>query len=166
MYYVWSMACITCEFVNSTFFVVWCFIGILGFVSWCNVVAFLKAMPMWVCSNKLVIFLTFGLVQIFLSFSFSSVCVWSILCFICRFNFCRRFCGELLFLAIVCIIFHSFCFFFGSSGIEYILEMWYLKATILCSVGWFERSYCCVGGSWFSVYVHFEICLFACYCQV
>jgi hypothetical protein len=29
-----------------------------------------------------------------------------------------------------------------------------------------EEVDCCVGGGWFSVYINFEICLFACYSQV
>jgi len=43
------MACVTCEFVNSTLFVFYCLVWLLGFVSWCNVVVFLKAVPMFVC---------------------------------------------------------------------------------------------------------------------
>jgi len=117
--------------------------GILGFVSYCNVVSFLKTMPMFVCFNNLVIFLILGLwwVNVFHNFlSFSSVWVRSILCYIWRFNFCGRFCGKLLFLSIVCISSHSFCFFSGASGWEYVPEMWYLKAAILCYTGWFERK--------------------------
>jgi len=61
-------------------------------------------------------------------------------CFvICRFNFCRRFCGKSLFLAISCINSNSFCFFSGANGREYILEI-YLKAAILCSMGLFQRK--------------------------
>jgi ABC-type cobalamin transport system permease subunit len=44
----------------------------------------------------------------------------------------------MLFLAIVCIISHSFCFFSESNGRQCILEMWNLKAAILCSIGWLE----------------------------
>ena len=72
------------------------------------------------------------------SFFFSSlysVWTWTVLCCICQFSFCRRFCGKLLFLAISCIDSHSFCFFFGVNGREYILEMWHLRAAILCSMG-------------------------------
>jgi hypothetical protein len=50
------MASVACKFINSTFVMFWCLISILGFVSCCNVFVFLKAMPMFVCFNKLVIF--------------------------------------------------------------------------------------------------------------
>jgi len=44
----------------------------------------------------------------------------------------------LLFFATVCIIPHSFCFFSAFSRRQCILEIWNLKAAILCSVGWLE----------------------------
>jgi len=48
-------------------------VGAMGFMRWCNVVVVLKAWPIFLFFNKLVIFLIFGLwkvnvVQIFLSF--------------------------------------------------------------------------------------------------
>ena len=50
-----------------------------------------------------------NVVQVFLS-PLSSVQAWPIFCCICLFNFCRKFCGKLLFLAISYIDSHSFCF--------------------------------------------------------
>jgi len=70
--------------------------------------------------------------------SLLSVWVWLILCCNWRFSFyrlCRR-----LFLAIVCIISHSFCLFWGASGREYIIDMWYLEATSLCSMRWCDNK--------------------------
>jgi hypothetical protein len=72
-------------------------------------------------------------VRVFLSLRFEQgrFCV-----VICRFNFCRQFCGKSLFLAISYINSH---FFSGANGREYIVKI-YLKAAILCSVGWFQRK--------------------------
>jgi hypothetical protein len=61
-----------------------------------------------------------------------------ILCCIRLFRLCRKFFGK-LFLAIICIVVHYFCFFFGVKVIEYIWAMWYLRAAILSSMGWFDR---------------------------
>jgi len=47
--------------------------------------------------------------------------------------------------------------------------MWNLRAAILFSMGWLARKLIVVSllvGDWFSVYINFEICLFACYSQV
>jgi len=63
-----------------------------------------------------------------------SVWTWPVLCCICRFNFYRRFCGKLLFLAISCISSRSFLFFSGVNGREFIIEVWYLKAAIVTLV--------------------------------
>jgi len=46
-----------------------------------------------------------------------------VLCCIYRFSFCRRFCGKLVFLAVSCIDSHSFFFYSGVNGGEYVLEM-------------------------------------------
>ena len=46
--------------------------GILGFVSWCNVFSLLEAMPMFVCFNKFVIFLIFGLWWVIVVYNFWS----------------------------------------------------------------------------------------------
>jgi hypothetical protein len=61
-------------------------------------------------------------------------------CCICRFSLIKMFCGKLLFLATSCIDVHSFCFFFGINGREYILVIWYLKVEILCSIWWFGKK--------------------------
>jgi hypothetical protein len=62
------------------------------------------------------------------------------LCIVCKFILCSRCCGKLFFLAIRCIVSHSFCFVAVVRGSECILVMWYLSAAVLCSVGWFERK--------------------------
>lgn len=67
-------------------------------------------------------------------------------------------------LAIVCIISHSFCFFFGSSGNSGNVEFEGCHFVFYGVVG--DKVDCCVSGGWFSVYINFEICLFACYSQV
>jgi len=46
----------------------------------------------------------------------------------------------LLFLAIDYIINYSFCLFSRSSSRECILEMWHLRAAILCSMVWLEKK--------------------------
>jgi hypothetical protein len=56
------------------------------------------------------------------------------LCCVYRFNFCRRFCGKLFFLAIVCMDVHCFCSINGVNGRECIPVMWYLKQAVLCSI--------------------------------
>jgi hypothetical protein len=72
----------------------------------------------------------------------SLVCYWFVffLRCICRFRLRNRFCGKLLIFAIGCIYVHSFCLFFGVNGRECILVLWYLKAAILCSMGWFRKK--------------------------
>jgi len=64
------------------------------------------------------------------------VCLWCIW----KFNFCRSFCGKLLFCAISCINVHSFCFLFGVSGRDFIPVMWCLTAETVRSMEWFERK--------------------------
>jgi len=59
----------------------------------------------------------------------------SVLCCICRFILWSRCFGKVLLLAIVYIISHSLCLFSGFNGRECILDMWNLKAAILCSIG-------------------------------
>jgi hypothetical protein len=91
-------------------------------------------------------------------FFLSLVCSWLfLLCYICRFSLCTRFYGKLLFLAISCIDVHTFCLFFGINGRECILVIWYLKAVILCPIGWFEKKLMVVSVVvFFSKYVSFE----------
>jgi hypothetical protein len=50
-------------------------------------------------------------------------CISSFFCYICRLSFWHRCCGKLLFLAIDCIVSHSFCFLSGFSGREGILDI-------------------------------------------
>jgi hypothetical protein len=76
----------------------------------------------------------------FLIFLFSS-CTVFFFCCICRRNLWSKFLGKLLLLAIVCIMPHSFCFFSGLSVRDCILEMWNLRAAILCSTGWLEWKF-------------------------
>jgi hypothetical protein len=40
-----------------------------------------------------------------------------------------------------CIVSHSFCFLAVVKGSECILVIWYLRAAVLCSMGWFERKF-------------------------
>jgi hypothetical protein len=51
------MASVACKFINSAFFLFCCLISVLGFACCCSVFVFLKAMPVFACLNKLVIFL-------------------------------------------------------------------------------------------------------------
>jgi hypothetical protein len=111
----------------------------LGFMSCCNVLVFLNAIFTFVFLNRFVIFLIWGLKYVkvvhVLLVLLSPVCLWLVLCFDCKFSFCSRSCGKLLFLAICCIVSHSFCVLPAVRGSECILWMWYLKAAVLCSMG-------------------------------
>jgi len=102
---------------------------------WCNVVVVLKAMPIFVFFNKLVIFLIFGLWKVnvvLIFFSFLLVFLLLTLCSICRLSFSSRCCGKLLFLTTDCIISHSVYFLSGLRDKECILVMWNVKAAIFC----------------------------------
>jgi len=127
------VAGLACNFVYTLFSCSCNWIGAMGFMRWCSVVVVLNAMPIFIFFNKLVIFMIFGLwkvnvVQIFLSFLL--VFLLLPLCNICWLSFSSRCCGELLFLAINCIISHSLCYLSGLRGKECILVMWNLKAAI------------------------------------
>jgi hypothetical protein len=108
----------------------------LGLTSCCNVLVFLNAIFTFVFLNRFVIFLIWGLKYVkvahVLLVLLSPVCHWLVLCFDCK---CSRSCGKLLFLAICCIVSHSFCFLATVRGSECILWMWYLKVAVLCSMG-------------------------------
>jgi len=65
------------------------------------------------------------------------LCLVGFLCSVLGFSFC----GKLLFRAIICINIHSFCFLFGVNRRECIQVMWYMKAAILCTMGWFEKKF-------------------------
>ena len=95
--YIWSLAYITCEFVNVSFFVLWWLIWYCELVK-CS------------CGPKgyayVGVFEQIGDFSCLWSmkgerspvfFCCLSVCVRSILCCICRFSFWSRFCGKLLF---------------------------------------------------------------------
>jgi len=80
---------------------------------YCDIVAALNAIAIFVFLNKLVIFLIFGLwyvnvVQILLFFSLG--CVWVAFCCVCWLSFWSRCFGKLLFLAMSYMVSHSFCF--------------------------------------------------------
>jgi hypothetical protein len=116
----------------------------LGVISCCNVLVFLKAIFMFVFLNRFVIFLIWGLkyvnVVVHVLLVLLSVCRWLFFCFVCKFIVCSRCYGKLLFLAVCCIVSHSFCLLVVVRGSECILVMWYLSTAGLCSVGWFERK--------------------------
>ena len=69
-------------------------------------------------------------------------CLYGLRCYVCvvfdNLIAVMSVWGKLLFCAITCIVAHSFCFLLGFSGIKCILEMWYLYAAVLCSMGWFD----------------------------
>jgi len=134
------LAGITCDFVYSTFFIIWYMdlcCGSYELVQYSNLeryayigvfketgnFSYLRAIV-----NKdgphLLVFLL-------------GLCVTTS---ICRLNFWNSCCRKLLFLAIFCIVFHSFCFLPGSSGRECIIDMWNLNAAIFCSMEWLERK--------------------------
>jgi hypothetical protein len=56
LFNVWYFACVTCKFTDSTLVLFCVLLAIFGFVS-CNVLVFLKNISMFLCLNKLVIFL-------------------------------------------------------------------------------------------------------------
>jgi hypothetical protein len=53
------MACITHDFLYTTFFVIWYTSLLLGLMDWCSVVVVLNAISVLVFLNKLVIFLIY-----------------------------------------------------------------------------------------------------------
>ena len=69
-----------------------------------------------------------------------------------------------MFLAIDCIITHSFCLFSGSSGRESILEMWNQRAAILCSMGRLEKKLIVV--SVVVGFLYMSISSFVCLCNI
>jgi hypothetical protein len=75
------------------------------------------------------------LCHLFLQFEHGRFCV-VFFSLISAEDFMGHCCFWLLFVLIPIL----FVFFSGAIGREYILEMCYLKAAILCSMGWFERK--------------------------
>jgi hypothetical protein len=91
------------------------------------VLVFLNTIFTFVFLNWFVIFLIWGLKYVkvvhALLVLLSPVCHWLVLCFDCKFSLCGKSCEKLLFLAICCIVSHSFCFLAAVRGSDCIFWM-------------------------------------------
>ena len=92
------------------------------------------------CLNRFVIFLTSGLkylnvVCIFVVCGLLFLCsLFFLLCSICWFIHFMKLVGNPLFFAIVCMVFHSFCFSLGVNGKECIHKRSVCCSFVFCRV--------------------------------